>query len=79
MLEHDFTRLKSIKKALAAEEEEIEANKAKRATRKEEKLTKAATLSNYKFEEQDLDLKLSDELTGNLRNLRPEGNILTDR
>ena len=79
VLEHDFTRLKSIKKQLKAEEEEVEANKAKKAQKKVEKMGKAGTLSNYKFEEADLDLKLSDELTGNLRNLKPEGNILTDR
>ena len=79
VLEHDFTRLKSIKKQLKAEEEEVEANKAKKAQKKVEKMGKASTLSNYKFEEADLDLKLSDELTGNLRNLKPEGNILTDR
>jgi len=79
VLEHDFTRLKSIKKALAAEEDEVEANKVKKAKTKEEKLTKAATLSNYKFEEPEVDIKLSEELTGNLRNLKPEGNILTDR
>ena len=43
------------------------------------KLKQAAKLSNFKFEEPDVDLKLSEELTGNLRNLKPEGNILTDR
>jgi len=78
-LDHDFTRLKSIKKQLKAEEDQLKGNKARRVQRKANKLQQAAKLSNYKFEEADVDLKLSEELTGNLRNLKPEGNILTDR
>jgi len=78
-LDHDFTRLKSIKKQLKAEEDQLKGNKARRVQRKANKLQQAAKLSNFKFEEPDVDLKLSEELTGNLRNLKPEGNILTDR
>jgi len=36
-------------------------------------------LSNYKYEPQEIEIKLSEELTGNLRNLKPEGSILEDR
>jgi len=79
MLEQDFSRLKSIKKALRAEDEATARNAAKKVAKKAAKLAKAGTLSNYKFEEPELDVKLSEELTGNLRNLRPEGNLLTDR
>ena len=38
-----------------------------------------AILGEAKFEEQEIPLKLSDELTGNLRSLKPEGNLLEDR
>merc|ERR1711962_241473 len=44
-----------------------------------EKMTGPIQLSNYKYEPQELELKLSDELTGNLRNLSPEGSLLEDR
>jgi len=33
----------------------------------------------HKFEEADLDLNLSEEISGNLRNLKSEGNLLHDR
>ncbi len=36
-------------------------------------------LSNYKYEAPDIEVKLSDELTGNLRTLKPEGSLLVDR
>ena len=36
-------------------------------------------LSNYDYQPQDIEIKLSDELTGNLRNLKPEGSLLEDR
>ncbi len=38
-----------------------------------------ATLSKHKFQESEMELKLTDELTGNLRSLKPEGNLLEDR
>jgi len=79
LLENDYMRLKSIKKELKAGEEATAQKQAKKEQKKAEKALQAGTLSNYKFEEPDLDLKLSEELTGNLRNLKPEGNILMDR
>ena len=38
-----------------------------------------AMLSGNKYEEPEVEIKLSGELTGNLRSLRPEGNLLEDR
>jgi len=79
LLEQDFMRLKSIKKQLKAGEAATAEKQVKKEQKKAEKESQAGTLSNHKFEEPDLDLKLSEELTGNLRNLKPEGNILMDR
>merc|ERR1711936_1096741 len=45
----------------------------------EEKLHGPIRLSNYKYEPQEIEIKLSDELTGNLRNLKQEGSLLEDR
>merc|ERR1711860_311518 len=75
----DIFRAKKIQKALAADELVIQANMIKRQQRKEAKLDTAAVLSGTKYEEPEIDLKLSSELTGNLRSLKPEGNILQDR
>jgi len=68
-----------MNKEISAEEKRISQNIAKRNERKEIKKGLPDSITGYKFEEQDLDLKLSDELTGNLNSLKPEGNLLIDR
>ena len=47
--------------------------------KKQKSLYGQARISSCKYEDAEIDLKLSDELTGNLRTLKPEGNILMDR
>lgn len=75
----DVYRIKSMNKEIVAEEKTIAQRMAKRAEQKEAKKSLPAHLTGHKYEEQDMDLKLSDELTGNLRSLKPEGNLLCDR
>ncbi|XP_039266909.2 ribosome biogenesis protein NOP53-like [Styela clava] len=60
---------------------EIRAKERKLATRRElrKKKLRLLTLSNVKFTEQDIELKLSDEIKGSLRELKPESGVLTDR
>merc|ERR1712004_102893 len=65
--EMEVMRVKSLKKELSKEDQRFE------------KMSGPIQLSNYKYEPQELELKLSDELTGNLRNLSPEGSLLEDR
>merc|ERR1712059_223140 len=77
--EIEITRLKSIRKELKAEDQITTENMEKRAKAAEEKMAAPLKLSNNKFEPQEIEIKLSDELTGNLRNLRPEGSLLEDR
>merc|ERR1712018_408255 len=72
-------KIKTLNKEIKAEEERIAQNIAKRKVKKELKKSMPASITNHKYEEQDPDLKLSEELTGNLRSLKPEGNLLTDR
>merc|ERR1739844_568015 len=45
----------------------------------EKKMNGPLKLSNYAYEPQDIEIKLSDELTGNLKNLKQEGSLLEDR
>merc|ERR1719468_1159491 len=77
--ETEITRVKSIKRELKAEEELAEENKETKAEAKEKKLAGPLKLSNYNYEPQEIEIKLSDELTGNLRNLKQEGSLLEDR
>jgi len=77
--EQEVMRLKSIKKELKVDDKVTEERKKKKEEADVEKRKGAIQLSNYKFENQDLEIKLSDELTGNLRNLKSEGSLLEDR
>merc|ERR550519_1114676 len=75
----DVFRVKTMNKEIAAEQKKIAENIAKRQRKKEIKKGLPDAITGHKFEEQDLDLKLSEELTGSLKSLKPEGNLLNDR
>ena len=75
----DVFRMKSMKKEFALKDQVTEMRGKVKETKLEAKKFSALTLSNTKFEEPEIPLKLSDELTGNLRSLKPEGNLLEDR
>ncbi len=75
----DIFRIRSLKREIAASEKKTAERKLKRALLAEAKRAAPARLSANKFAEPDLDLKLTEELTGNLRSLKPEGSILQDR
>merc|ERR1719402_105640 len=77
--EQEVMRLKSIKKELTMDEKETLVRKEKKKEKEIEKKMTAGQLSNHKYEDQEMEIKLSDELTGNLRNLKPEGSLLEDR
>jgi len=77
--EMEVMRVKSLKKELSKEDQKTHENQERREKQKLEKMSGPIQLSNYKYEPQELELKLSDELTGNLRNLSPEGSLLEDR
>jgi len=77
--EIEVSRLKSIKRELKAKEDQAVENEAKRKKAVDDKFSGPMKLSNYDYQPQDIEIKLSDELTGNLRNLKPEGSLLEDR
>jgi nucleolar protein 53 len=70
---------RSFKKELNQQDLTTAERQKKKAEQAEEKRRAATQLSNYKYEAPDLEVKLSDELTGNLRSLKPEGSLLVDR
>lgn len=68
-----------MKKEFALRDKLTEFRQQVKEVKKKEKRLLPATLSGTKFEENEIPLKLADELTGNLRSLKPEGNILEER
>merc|ERR550517_1255389 len=77
--EMEVMRVKSLKKEPSKEDQRTQENQERREKQRVEKMSGPIQLSNYKYEPQELELKLSDELTRNLRNLSPEGSLLEDR
>jgi len=77
--EDQVFKIKSMRKELKAAEHLTKQRQAKKAEEKEEKMRNPIQLSKYKYDAPDIEIKLSDELTGNLRNLKPEGSLLEDR
>ncbi|XP_054282422.1 ribosome biogenesis protein NOP53-like [Macrosteles quadrilineatus] len=75
----DVYKLRRMEKEITEKEQKWAAVREKRAKKKasEENMTKK--LSKRKFEEPDLPFSRPHEITGNLRALKPEGNILVDR
>ncbi|XP_048378581.1 ribosome biogenesis protein NOP53 [Stegostoma tigrinum] len=77
--QQDLFRLRSIKGEVKELEQKLAKRKAERVEKRKVEANKPRRLGRLKYEDPDLDVKLSDELTGTLRALKPEGSILADR
>lgn len=75
----DIYKLKHLGRQLIAKDKEEDVSKEKRLKKKALKATGTKTLSKVKFEPAEHDFKMAKELTGNLRNSEPTGNLLKDR
>ncbi|KOC64303.1 Uncharacterized protein WH47_01471 [Habropoda laboriosa] len=75
----DIYRLKLLDRQLTAKERKTKSVREKRLKKKALKAMGTKTLSRIKFEPLEPDFKLAKELTGNLRNAEPTGNLLKDR
>jgi len=79
MKHHEMIQIKGNKKKLA----EMDVKKKQRADRKAELKErfkdKPKKLGRLQYEHTDIEVKLQDELPGNLRLLKPEGNLMEDR
>merc|ERR1711970_899481 len=78
ILMNQVFQVKRLKRELKAEQEELE---KKRLYRKEKTENKMPRLSNMKWDESKVahDIKLTEELTSTLRELVPEGSVMTER
>ncbi|XP_062274948.1 ribosome biogenesis protein NOP53 isoform X1 [Scomber scombrus] len=72
-------QLRSIKASIKQQEQTTKDNQKERLAKKEAEKAQPRRLGKLKFQAQDLEVKLSDELAGSLRQLKPEGSILKDR
>ncbi|XP_018328273.1 ribosome biogenesis protein NOP53 [Agrilus planipennis] len=75
----DIYKLKQIKTKLVKNEEKLETLQQKRTVKKKEMIHKPKRVGPKKYEEPDLEFTEIKDLTGNLRTLKKEGNLLMDR
>lgn len=75
----DLHKLKMIKTQIENREKELKKQSERRAKLKTFKEKEPKQLGRIKYEEPDADFNMKEDITGNLRNLKSEGNILTDR
>ncbi|KAM4743445.1 ribosome biogenesis protein NOP53 isoform 2-T2 [Anableps anableps] len=72
-------QLRSIKASIRQQEEKTKSKQMQRKAKQEAQKAQPRRLGKLKFQAPDLDVQLSDELAGSLRQLKPEGSILKDR
>ncbi|XP_042342718.1 ribosome biogenesis protein NOP53 isoform X1 [Plectropomus leopardus] len=72
-------QLRSIKSSIKEQEQKTKAKQTQRKAKQEAQKAQPRRLGKLKFQAQDMEVKLSDELAGSLRQLKPEGSVLKDR
>ncbi|KAG1662397.1 Ribosome biogenesis protein NOP53 [Nymphon striatum] len=77
--ENEIFRLKQMKKEITEKEKIIAEKSMKSSKRKADKLYKPARIGKYRYQDPDMEVVLTEELTGSLRQLKPEGHLLEDR
>ncbi|GFR12567.1 ribosome biogenesis protein NOP53 [Trichonephila clavata] len=75
----EIFRIKSIKREIKEKDALTQKKIERKIQRKADKLYKPNVLSRYKYVAPDLEVKLTEELCGSMRTLKPEGNLLEDR
>lgn len=75
----DLHRLKKLSAEIKVMEKELESARARKKDAEEKKREQPHRLSKFPFEEEEIDINLPEEISGNLRNVTPQGNILADR
>ncbi|XP_070685209.1 ribosome biogenesis protein NOP53 isoform X2 [Pempheris klunzingeri] len=72
-------QLRSIKAFIKQRDQQTKARQKQRKAKQEAEKAQPRRLGKLKFQAQDLEVQLSDELAGSLRQLKPEGSVLKDR
>ncbi|XP_065920729.1 ribosome biogenesis protein NOP53-like isoform X2 [Dysidea avara] len=77
--QNEVYRLKSIVKVLQHKEADIATKRVSRQAKMEATKLQTRRLGTLQYADPDIDVQLSEELTGSLRTLKPEGNIARER
>jgi len=76
---NDIMRIKSLKKEIRNSKNKSSELHVKRSERKSSHEGRAKRLGKHKFVEPRINVHLSEELSGSLRQLKPDGNLIKDR
>ncbi|XP_073345078.1 ribosome biogenesis protein NOP53 isoform X2 [Pagrus major] len=72
-------QLRSIKASIKQQDQKTKTRQQQRKDNQEAQKAQPRRLGKLKFQAQDMEVQLSDELAGSLRRLKPEGSVLKDR
>uniref|UniRef100_A0A3B4BDZ1 Ribosome biogenesis protein NOP53 n=1 Tax=Periophthalmus magnuspinnatus TaxID=409849 RepID=A0A3B4BDZ1_9GOBI len=72
-------QLRTIKTSIKKEDQKTKERQTKRKAKQEAQKAQPRRLGRLKFQPQDMEVQLSDELADSLRRLKPEGSVLKDR
>lgn len=75
----DLHRLKKMTAEIKVMESQLEEYRARKRENEEKKREQPHQLSRFGFEEEEIVVNMPEEIAGNLRNVTPQGSILTDR
>lgn len=75
----DLHRLKKMTTEIKVMENELNQQRVKKKEREEKKREEPHQLSKFAYEEEEIDINMPEEISGNLRNVTPQGSVLTDR
>lgn len=75
----DLHRLKKLTAEIKVMENQLQEFRDRKKEKEEAKREQPHRLSKYAFEEEEIDINMPEEISGNLRNVMPQGSILTDR
>lgn len=60
-------------------EAKLKDSRERKKKREDQKRFEPHRLSKFAFEEEEIDINAPEDIPGNLRNLKPEGSVLSDR
>lgn len=75
----DLHRIKKLTAEIKVMESELESARGRKKEAEEKHREEPHRLSKFPFEEEEIDINLPEEISGNLRNITPQGHILADR
>lgn len=75
----DINNVPELTKKIKDQEKVVEIKGKNRAELEKAKQTQAGRLAKVKYREPEIDINQLEDIAGNLRNLKPEGNLLLDR